>query len=183
MLPRQKKPSSGKRKIENLLIVLSFFIVTFWICSLVSEIFQNFEKSLLQLRNPIYSTPNLLFPGHNISPRDSPMLAKYFLKVHKELDNYWANLMTVESENVQTNDPWEGLDLLGSIHSTFQGWSGQKIGPNIKPCKGQVDFCLFNWLLVTCLVLGFLIFLNFFSSRQCSARIKMDRNTMDLDYW
>ena len=33
------------------------------------------------------------------------MPAKYFLKVHKELDNYWANLMTVESENVQTNDP------------------------------------------------------------------------------
>ena len=73
-------------KIENLLIILSFFFVTFWICSLVSEIFQNFEKSLLQLRNPIYSTPNLLFPGHNISPRDSPMPAKYFLKVHKELD-------------------------------------------------------------------------------------------------
>ena len=70
-------------KIENLLIILSFFFVTFWIWSLVSEIFQNFEKSLLQLRNPIYSTPNLLFPGHNISPRDSPMPAKYFLKVHK----------------------------------------------------------------------------------------------------
>ena len=121
-------------KIENLLIILSFFFVTFWICSLVSEIFQNFEKSLLQLRNPTYSTPNLLFPGHNISPRDSPMPAKYFLKVHKELDIYWANLMTVESENVQTNDPWVGLGLLGSIHSTFQGWSGQKIGPNIKPC-------------------------------------------------
>ena len=48
------------------------------------------------------------------------MPAKYFLKVHKELD-YWANLMTVESENVQTNDPLVGLGLLGSIHSTFQG--------------------------------------------------------------
>ena len=49
------------------------------------------------------------------------MPAKYFLKVHKELDNHWANLMTVESENVQTNDPLVGLGLLGSIHSSFQG--------------------------------------------------------------